>query len=96
MSYLQHSADYFHRYTNLIYICVERESNRSTSLPDVIGMCKKTKIWFTILPLMRVVHHHYSSGIDLQSDEEREIRGKRIREDKKERFFWWGGGWKLS
>lgn len=44
---------------------------------------------------MRVVHHHYSSGIDLQSDEEREIWGKRIREDKKERFFW-GGGWKLS
>lgn len=41
---------------------------------------------------MRVVHHHYSSGIDLQSDEEREIWGKRIREDKKERFFWGGGG----
>lgn len=45
---------------------------------------------------MRVVHHHYSSGIDLQSDEEREIWGKRIREDKKERFFLGGGGWKLS
>lgn len=40
---------------------------------------------------MRVVHHHYSSGIDLQSDEEREIWGKRIREDKKERFFLGGG-----
>lgn len=40
---------------------------------------------------MRVVHHHYSSGIDLQSDEEREIWGERIREDKKERFFLGGG-----
>lgn len=37
---------------------------------------------------MRVVHHHYSSGIDLQSDEEREIWGKRIREGK---IFFWGG-----
>ncbi len=37
---------------------------------------------------MRVVHHHYSSGIDQGSDErERERERKRTREDEKERFF---------
>lgn len=35
---------------------------------------------------MRVVHHHYSSGIDQWRDGERER--KRTGEDEKERFFW--------